>query len=210
MKFYMAMVLFLGIQFSLYAQSHNLKFITNLGEFKVKLYDSTPNHREMMLEAVRNGTYQDALFNRIVRNFVVQGGERDEDIAIRESKLPKEQHVRLSPEFSQQAFHKIGALGAGRDDNSNKASFINQIYFVVGQPVSRKELSEIREKKGIQFTLEQEQEYLNRGGLPKLDGDYTVFGEIYEGLDVILEINRIATDSKDYPHQLIRFHIEEI
>ncbi|MGE4347306.1 MAG: peptidylprolyl isomerase [Flavobacteriaceae bacterium] len=176
--------------FSVSAQSHKLLFKTQYGDFKVVLYDFTPNHQKMILDAVKDSVYHKALFNRIIKNFVVQGGEHDFDIAGREKYLPKEKHFRLASEFDKRAYHKIGALGAGRDDNLEKASFLNQIYFVVGKTVTEEDLNVLENKKGIKFTSEQRQFYLKNGGLPRLDGDYTVFGEVYEGLEVLLEISK--------------------
>lgn len=210
MKSYLISFVFFLTHLQFFAQSHKLQFKTSYGNFKVMLYDFTPNHQKLILNAVKNKVYQDALFNRVIDNFVVQGGEHDEDIAEREQKLPKEKHNRLAPEFDSKAFHKIGALGAGRDENPEKASFLNQIYFVVGKPVSEDELVALEHKKGIKFNEEQRKIYLSKGGLPRLDGDYTVFGEVYEGLDVLLKISKLKTDQKDYPLEAIPFEINEI
>lgn len=210
MKSYLISFVFFLTHLQFFAQSHKLQFKTSYGNFKVMLYDFTPNHQKLILNAVKNKVYQDALFNRVIDNFVVQGGEHDEDIAERELKLPKEKHTRLAPEFNSKAFHKIGALGAGRDENPEKASFINQLYFVVGKPVPKDELVALEHKKGIKFNEEQREIYLSKGGLPRLDGDYTVFGEVYEGLDVLLKISKLKTDQKDYPLEAIPFEINEI
>lgn len=210
MKSYLISFVFFLTHLQFFAQSHKLQFKTSYGNFKVMLYDFTPNHQQLILNAVRNKVYQDALFNRVIDNFVVQGGEHDEDIAEREQKLSKEKHNRLAPEFDSKAFHKIGALGAGRDENPEKASFLNQLYFVVGKPISEDELVALEHKKGIKFNEEQREIYLSKGGLPRLDGDYTVFGEVYEGLDVLLKISKLKTDQKDYPLEAIPFEINEI
>lgn len=205
---YLFLLIFLPIQF--WAQSHKLQFKTEHGSFKVMLYDFTPKHKQLILDAIKNDVYKDALFNRIIENFVVQGGEHDDDIALREKDLPLNEHYRLPAEFDSRAFHKMGALGAGRDDNPQKASFLNQIYFVVGKPVSVTDLDNIEQKKGIKFTKEQHEIYLSKGGLPRLDSDYTVFGEVYEGLDVLLKISKLKTNEKDAPLQPVSFEIIEI
>lgn len=205
---YLLVLIFVPIQF--WAQSHKLQFKTEHGSFKVMLYDFTPKHKQLILDAIRNDAYKDAVFNRIIENFVVQGGEHDDDIAQREKDLPLNEHYRLPAEFDSRAFHKMGALGAGRDDNPQKASFLNQIYFVVGKPVSVADLDNIEQKKGIKFTKEQRETYFSKGGLPRLDGDYTVFGEVYEGLDVLLKISKLKTNEKDAPLQPVSFEIIEI
>lgn len=205
---YIFALLFIPIQF--WAQSHKLHFKTTHGTFKVMLYDFTPQHKQLILNAIKDDVYKDALFNRVVDNFVVQGGEHDDDIAQREKDFPLNERYRLAAEFDSKAFHKIGALGAGRDENSQKASFLNQIYFVVGKPVSENDLEIIEQKKGIKFTKEQRETYLSKGGLPRLDGDYTVFGEVYEGLDVLLKISKLKTNEKEAPLQPVSFEITEV
>lgn len=205
---YLLVLMFVPIQF--WAQSNKLQFKTTHGSFKVILYDFTPKHRQLILDAIKDDVYKDVLFNRIIENFVVQGGEHDDDIALREKDLPINEHYRLPAEFDSRAFHKIGALGAGRDDNPQKASFLNQIYFVVGKPVSVTDLDNIEQKKGVKFTKEQRETYFSKGGLPRLDGDYTVFGEVYEGLDVLLKISKLKTNEKDAPLQPLSFEVIEI
>ncbi len=195
---------------SLSAQSHKLLFKTSQGNFKVLLYDFTPKHQELIINAVRNGVYKESFFNRIIENFVVQGGEHDNSIAEREAYLPKDQHKRLLPEFNNRAFHKLGAIGAGRDENIEKASFLNQIYFVVGKNVSEDELNALEIKKEMKFTQSQRETYLSIGGQPRLDHDYTVFGEVYEGLEVLLAISKMPTNENDFPLQDISFEIIEI
>ncbi|WP_240452862.1 MULTISPECIES: peptidylprolyl isomerase [Sphingobacterium] len=192
---------------SLQAQTNRLVFQTDFGNIKVLLYDFTPRHRDLILQSVEDGVYMKSFFNRVIADFVVQGGEHDVDIANREGADPSGAKPRLGPEFDQRAFHKVGALGAGRDDNPAKASFLNQIYFVVGRPVLEKDLIQLEEKKGRKYTPEQWASYLKFGGQPRLDGDYTVFGEVYEGMDVLLEISKVKTDSLDYPVLPIEFKL---
>lgn len=180
------------------AQSSKVLFETPYGSFKVLLYDFTPRHQQVFLQAIQDSVYNAALFNRVIKNFVVQGGEHDDDIKHKELLNPS-MRMRLPAEFDKRAFHKIGALGAGRDDNIEKASFLHQIYFVVGGSVSQKQLDSLESRKDISFTAEQRVNYLNRGGLPRLDGDYTVFGEVYEGIETLFKISNVQTDRKDYP-----------
>jgi len=210
MKSYLYLLLLIFVPIQFWAQSNKLQFKTTHGSFKVMLYDFTPKHKKLILDAIKDDVYKDALFNRIIENFVVQGGEHDDNIAQIEKDLPINEHYRLPAEFDSRAFHKIGALGAGRDDNPQKASFLNQIYFVVGKPVSVTDLDTIEQKKGIKFTKEQREAYFSKGGLPRLDGDYTVFGEVYEGLDILLKISKLKTNEKDVPLESVSFEIIEI
>lgn len=205
--FILVFVFFYG---QLMAQSNKLLFKTTEGNFKVLLYDYTPKHKQLMLQAIKDSVYKDVLFNRIIKNFVVQGGEHDDVIAEYEKELSKDERRRLLPEFNKRAFHKLGALGAGRDENEDKASFLTQIYFVVGKPVSKNELNTLEKIKGKKFTRKQRKTYLLIGGQPRLDGDYTVFGEVYEGLNVLLEISKAQTNNNNYPLKDISFEIIEL
>ena len=203
-------ILFLFLSLVGYGQSKRVKFDTPYGSFSVVLYDFTPKHRDLFISSIQDEVYKDALFNRVIKNFVVQGGEHDVDIAQREQDNPAAGKPRLAAEFDVRAFHKMGALGAGRDDNAEKASFLNQLYFVVGKAVSEKELDDLEAKKQIRFSAEQRATYLRDGGLPRLDQDYTVFGEVYEGFDVLLQISQAATDKDNYPIQAIPFRVNII
>ena len=172
------------------------------------LYDFTPNHRDLILDEIEKGTYKNALFNRVIKNFVVQGGELDDVIIAQENSTPNEIPNRLDPEFHPKAFHKIGAIGAGRDDNPTKGSFFNQIYFVVGKRLNVLDLEKIEESKGKKFTQAQREEYLKNGGQPRLDHDYTIFGEITKGLPIVLKMSKVDTDEYDNPEDSIKFKIK--
>lgn len=208
-NFYLLIVLSLSC-LSSFGQSNRIVFRTQYGDIKVLLYDFTPRHKAMLLHSINDSVYAGALFNRIINSFVVQGGEHDIDIAEHEAANPMKTKPRMPAEFDERAFHKIGALGAGRDDNPRKASFLNQLYFVVGKPISAVELDKLEVKKGKKFTTIQRKTYLKIGGQPRLDGDYTVFGEVYEGLDVLLKISKVKTDEQDYPLSPIKFELIEL
>lgn len=203
--------IFLGVGLTLSslvaAQTYTLKFKTNYGKFDVVLYDFTPEHRDLILNQIERGTYTNAQFNRVIKDFVIQGGELDDDILKKEAESLTSKPVRLAPEFHPKAFHKMGALGAGRDDNPQKGSYYNQLYFVVGKKVSAKNLDDLEIEKGIKFTKEQREEYLKNGGQPRLDNDYTVFGEVTKGLDRIIKISEVQT-SKELPIEPVIFSIK--
>lgn len=210
MKRISILILLFLVQTTVIAQSKKVLFETNYGSFKVVLYDFTPHHQQLFLDAIKDDVYKDAFFNRIIEGFVVQGGMHDDEIAQREVGLPENEKKRLPAEFDSRAIHKIGVLGAGRDVNEQKASFLNQIYFVVGKKVTQEDLDAVQTKKGITYTAEQQDQYLNNGGLPRLDGDYTVFGEVYEGYDVLEQISKVRTNVKDAPLQAVSFSVSEI
>jgi cyclophilin family peptidyl-prolyl cis-trans isomerase len=204
---YLAFGIGLAISSFVSAQTYTLKFKTNYGKFDVLLYDFTPNHRDLILNEINKGTYTNALFNRVVKDFVIQGGELDDPILAREAEHPDQKPVRLAAEFNQKAFHKMGALGAGRDGNVEKGSYYNQIYFVVGKKISAKELDDLELKKGIKFTKEQREEYLKNGGQPRLDHDFTVFGEVTKGLDNVIKISQVETKN-ELPTKPVVFSIK--
>lgn len=190
------------------AQSTYVRLSTNKGDIVVMLYDATPAHRDMFVKGIKNGTYKNALFNRVIKSFVSQGGELDETILNREKENPELPVKRLAPEIKSELFHKQGALGAGRDDNPEKSSYLSQIYLVQGKKQTDDELDAIEKKKGNSFSAFQRMVYKEKGGCPRLDGDYTIFGEIVSGLDVADAINVVPTDAKDIPLQAIKFHAE--
>ena len=181
------------------AQSVFVRLETNKGNITVMLYDETPKHRDMFIQSIKKGTYKNALFNRVIKSFVSQGGELDEPILAREKAHPELTPVRLPAEIRPTLFHKKGAFGAGRDDNPAKSSYLNQIYLVEGKKQTDAQLDDMEKKKGIKFTQKQRDTYKNIGGIPYLDGDYTVFGEIVEGLEVAEAINSVATNKEDLP-----------
>lgn len=192
---------------ALHAQSVKVKFNTFYGSFIVTLYDQTPHHRDMFLSEIKKGTYTGALFNRIVKDFVVQGGTHDDTVLLQQRLHPGQTIPRLPGEFTPDIFHKKGTLGAGRDDNPQKASFLDQIYFVIGKKYTDTQLDAVEQKKNITIPASHRAYYKSEGGLPSLDGSYTVFGEITTGYDVIEKINQLPTDNKEYPLKKVPFTV---
>lgn len=192
------------------SQRTHILFETDLGKITVMLYDFTPRHKKLIIDQIEQGNYAQSFFNRIVDGFVVQGGELD-DVILEKEKRTGRYEGRIEPEFDERAFHKIGALGAGRDDNPGKGSYYNQIYFVVGRPVSEAYLDTLAQKYKKRFGPERKAYYLKNGGQPRLDGDYTVFGEVVEGLDVLLRISKMKTNTEtQQPKKKIKFSISII
>lgn len=190
------------------AQSVRVKFATDKGNFTVMLYDETPRHRDMFVEAVQKGWYKNAEFNRVIKGFVNQGGELDDTILNREKRHPELGVKRFPAELKPDLFHKKGALGAGRDDNPEKAAFFTQIYFVIGKKYTDAQLDSVEQKKHVSIPAAQRQVYKTIGGIPRLDGDYTIFGEITEGLEVVEAINNVPTDKHDVPLKPVVFNVE--
>jgi len=167
---------------------------TNYGTIKAKLYNDTPLHRDNFLKLVNEGWYNGSPFHRVIKDFMIQGGQNADG--------------RLDPgytvpaEFRDNHFHKKGALCAARQGdqvNPKKASSGSQFYIVQGTVFDDKKLDLYEERLGKIFNATQRQAYKTVGGTPHLDGDYTVFGEVTEGLDVVDKIARVKTGYMDVP-----------
>ncbi|MNE25869.1 putative bifunctional phosphatase/peptidyl-prolyl cis-trans isomerase [compost metagenome] len=192
------------------AQSVVVRFTTNMGNIDVMLYDETPKHRDMFVKAIKKGWYKNAQFNRVIANFVSQGGELDDTILNREKRHPELGVKRFPAEINPVVFHKKGALGAGRDDNPEKASYFTQIYFVAGKKRTDAELDALEKKRNRKIPEQQREVYKTLGGTPHLDGDYTIFGEIIAGMEVADAINAVATDKNDVPLKPVIFNLSII
>ncbi|WP_256007268.1 peptidylprolyl isomerase [Pedobacter deserti] len=190
---------------SIYAQQTLIRLKTTKGDIVLMLYDKTPRHRDMFLREISKGTYRSAAFNRVIKDFVSQAGELDDSILNREQKHPELGRKRLPAEFVDSYIHKAGALGAGRDDNPEKSSYFNQIYLVAGKKFTDLQLDELEKKTGRQLSAAAREIYKTRGGTPHLDGGYTVFGEVVEGMEVASLINGVETDTSDVPLEPVIF-----
>lgn len=181
---------------------------TSLGDIVVKLYDSTPQHRDNFIKLVKEGFYDSLLFHRVIDGFMIQGGDptsksAPDSVQLGSGEAPGD---RIPAEFNPNYFHKKGALAAARDDNPEKASSNCQFYIVQGKPVSDTNLNmmecQIRNEKPLfRYTDAERKVYSTIGGTPFLDQNYTVFGEVVKGLDVIDKIASLQRDANDRPLQ---------
>ncbi|MEJ5995088.1 peptidylprolyl isomerase [Pedobacter sp. Du54] len=199
MRFFAFLVVFfLFVTFSsANAQPHTDSYVsisTNLGEMIFKLYKETPNHKANFIDLVKKGYFDTYDFNRVIKGFVIQGGETDSAYAAMEK--AGQVVKRLPSEFNVQLFHQKGALAAGRDDNKDKASFLGQFYVVDGKKYTDLQLDalEIRIGNNFHFSAEARKRYKEIGGTPSLDQNYTVFGQLLKGWEVL---DRIASQNKD-------------
>lgn len=188
-----------------YGQSKFVRLMTTKGSITLMLYDQTPKHRDAFLKTIKQGLYDHAAFNRVIKSFVSQGGELDDTILDREKLQPEKPLARIPAEIVPGLFHKKGALGAGRNDNPEHSSYFTQIYLVAGKPQTDEELNAMEKKKGHQFSAAERAAYKKIGGIPRLDLDYTIFGEIVEGMEVADAINSVPTDQHDLPLTPITF-----
>ncbi|HRS53114.1 MAG TPA: peptidylprolyl isomerase [Bacteroidales bacterium] len=187
---------------------------TKFGEIKIKLYNETPKHRDNMIKLVSEKFYDGTLFHRVIKNFMIQGGDPDSKNAPAGKLLGNGGTGYTIPaEFNSKFFHKKGALAAARmGDNVNptKASSGSQFYIVQGQIFTKDQLLSMEMSLGKKFTPQQIEAYTTIGGAPHLDGEYTVFGEVYEGLDIIDKIASVKTDKYDRPIEDISMTIKII
>jgi cyclophilin family peptidyl-prolyl cis-trans isomerase len=181
------------------AQQDYVELSTNKGKIVIMLYDKTPQHKKMFISEIKKGTYENAVFNRVIKDFVSQAGELDEPILAAEKLHPEMKPHRLAAEIDRSLIHKRGALGAGRDDNPEKSSYFNQIYLVSGKVMTDADLDALEKKTSRKMSLKNREIYKTQGGVPRLDLDYTIFGEIVQGLDIAEQINKVETDKDNVP-----------
>ena len=181
---------------------------TDMGDIKVELYDQTPLHKENFVKLVEEGYYDGLLFHRVIDKFMIQGGDPDS----RDAK-PGQTLGMGGPGYLIDAEigapHLRGTLAAARTggaSNPDKKSSGSQFYIVHGRTFSDAELDAFERMKGITYNETQRQAYKEKGGAPALDMDYTVFGEVVEGLEVVDQIVLMPKDSRDRPREDIRMN----
>jgi len=176
---------------------------TKFGDIKLRLYDETPKHRDNFIKLVNEGFYDSLLFHRVMENFMIQGGDPKSKGAAKDVQLGNGGPGYTIPaEFVPGLYHKKGALAAARmPDNMNpkKESSGSQFYIVQGQKFTEQQLQSFQNNYGMKFTPEQMETYKTIGGYPPLDNNYTVFGEVVEGLDVVDEIALVPTNPANRP-----------
>ena len=228
-----------------------VKIETTLGDITVRLYDETPIHRDNFIKLVKEGYYDGTLFHRVIKDFMIQGGDPDSKGAPAGKMLGVGgPDYTLEAEIKDNLYHKRGALAAARQGdevNPERRSSGSQFYIVWGQVYKENQLNQLgkqirmqkvqdafndlakarreeimqmrreRNRAGLQelqdqliaeaenkvgkqgLTDEQMKLYTTVGGTPHLDGQYTVFGEVEEGLNVVEQIQNTATGRADRP-----------
>ncbi|MDR2563546.1 MAG: peptidylprolyl isomerase [Prevotellaceae bacterium] len=181
---------------------------TSEGKISVQLYDETPLHRDNFVKLSKTGFYDGTIFHRVIQNFMIQGGDP-------ESKNPKPDGnygvggpgYTIPAEIKPQFFHKKGALSAARQGdqvNPEKKSSGSQFYIVQGNVYTLESLQSLEKQKqqanpSFKFSEEAIKAYTTVGGTPHLDGEYTVYGEVIEGLDTVDKIAGSPTNQRDRP-----------
>ena len=199
---------------------HVVRIETNMGNIRVALSDDTPLHSKNFMKLAREGFYDGTLFHRCIKDFMIQGGDPDSRGA-EPGKLLGEGDVgyTIPAEFCLPYwYHWRGALAAARepdDVNPEMRSSGCQFYIVYGKKQAAADMRKVRamlEEKGIELTPQMVDDYYMRGGTPHLDGQYTVFGEVIEGMDVVKSIQQTETDEHDRPLKdivIVRMVVEQ-
>ncbi|WP_295126829.1 peptidylprolyl isomerase [uncultured Chitinophaga sp.] len=183
-------------------KNRKVKVITPYGTMIIRLYDQTPKHRDNFLKLTRQHFYDSVLFHRVIKDFMIQGGDPHSRRA-KAGELLGEGGVgyTVPAEFQLDLFHKKGVLAAARDNNPAKASDGCQFYIVQGKKYTDDELDKVETNRlgGRKIPVDQRAVYKQTGGTPQLDQSYTIFGEVIKGMEVIDRIAALKTDNRDRP-----------
>ena len=181
---------------------------TTMGSIVIQLYDETPLHRDNFIKLVEEGVYEGLLFHRVIEKFMVQAGDpKSRDAEPGQMLGEGSLGYTIPAEINPRLFHKRGALCAARqgdDVNPKHESSASQFYIVQGTVFDKESLKKIGERFHKRYTPEQMKVYGTIGGAPHLDGDYTVFGEVVKGMEVVDKIASMECDKNDRPIEDIR------
>ncbi|MFZ4635112.1 MAG: peptidylprolyl isomerase, partial [Saprospiraceae bacterium] len=184
---------------------------TEYGTMIAELYSSTPKHRDNFVKLADEHYFDDLLFHRVIRGFMIQGGDPNSRNAAPNQALGMGgPSYQIPAEFVDSLVHVKGAIAAARTNNPKKESSGSQFYIVQGSPVNENSLRQMELMKNFQYSPEQRELYIKMGGTPQLDRDYTVFGQIIEGLDIIDKIAAVETGSADRPKKDVKMKIRVI
>ncbi len=185
---------------------------TAFGTMTILLYNETPEHRDNFVKLVEENFYDDLLFHRVINGFMIQGGDPNSKNAKPNARLGSGgPGYQIPAEFVDEHVHVKGALSAARmGDNVNpqKKSSGSQFYIVHGRPVTSDQLESTAAQKGTRYSKEQIEDYLKNGGTPFLDREYTVFGRVVKGLEVIDAIAAEKTLPGDRPEKDIKMKMQ--
>lgn len=194
-----------------YLSNHSerrFELTTRLGTIKVRLFEDTPLHTANFLMLINRDYFNRTEFTRVAKKFVVQGGNNDSELE--EIKRILIGSYLIEPEFREQHIHMKGALAMARDykDNPGKLSSSYNFYFVQGQVFNEPQLLGIERENEIKIPKWKRDIYETIGGAPHLDGEHTVFGEVYEGLEVLERMSLVKTDESEWPIEPLIMEVE--
>jgi len=181
---------------------------TDMGNIKIRLYNETPEYRDNFIALVKENYFDSLLIHRVIKGFCIQSGAADTRYAGKNDVVGwKGPGYTLPAHIVPGLYHKRGVIGSPRKPdrgNIKRRSDGSQFYIVTGRTYSDSELNDITKETGYKFTPEQRRVYKTVGGAPHIDGTYTIFGEVTEGMDVADKINAMPVDTEYRPLQDIR------
>ena len=192
-----------------------VEFQTTEGNIRIALFNETPQHRDNFMKLVRMEFYDSLLFHRVIKDFMIQGGDLHSKHAAPGKMLGEgELDYTIEPEFRlPQIYHRRGVIASARESdrvNPERRSGAAQFYIVWGKVYDDKRLAKVQERLDsatngqVKLTPEMIETYKTVGGTPHLDGQYTVFGEVTQGLDIVERIMQVETDKNDRPLKDVR------
>lgn len=196
-----------------FAQKYRATITTAYGNIELYLYDNTPKHRDNFVKLAKQHFYDSTLFHRVIPEFMIQGGDPDSKRAVKGAMLGEgDVGYRVPAEIKPENFHKRGVLAAARDNNPDKSSSGCQFYITVGKKYTNEQLEGIAKRTNQKYTAEQKEIYKTIGGTPHLDGNYTVYGEVTKGMDVVDKIvsqKRNNVDRPDDDQRIIKIRVKK-
>ncbi|UBM60131.1 peptidylprolyl isomerase [Marinilongibacter aquaticus] len=208
--------LFIGFQSQaqkLSKKDYLVNLETTKGKMTLILFDETPLHKANFIKLAKEGFYNDLLFHRVIKDFMIQGGDPSSKEATPGKRLGSggADMERIPYEFVPNHIHLKGALAAARDYNPEKKSSACQFYIVTGkkyEPAQIKMMAQRNRGEKAHYTDAQLKAYSEIGGTPFLDYNYTVFGQVIQGLEVLDEIQKEETDAVDRPKNDVKMKVE--
>ena len=187
-------------------ESYKVLMQSTAGDITIQLYEDVPQHAQNFLKLVKEGFYDGLLFHRVIPGFMIQGGDPQSKEAAPGARLGNgDIGYTIPAEFNASKYvHVKGALAAARTPNPEKASSGCQFYIVEGRPYTEQELKQMAAMKVITYTPEQMKAYMEVGGTPSLDNEYTVYGMVIEGMDIINKISSVKRDPADRPNEDVK------
>jgi peptidyl-prolyl cis-trans isomerase B (cyclophilin B) len=194
-------------------KEHIVASHTKYGVIRIRLYKDTPLHRANFIMLIKKGFFNNTLFYRVIRNFMIQGGNSDRDNIFH--KMAKIGNYRIPSEIKPNHLHKRGALSMAVQEQYfkdpkkfNKNSSPYNFFIVQKGKISDEYMDRLEKIYSIKINEPNRSIYRKYGGNPHLDGDYTVFGEVIKGMKVVDQINTVLTDAQDRPIENIYIKIK--
>ena len=199
-----------SITFAVRPKHDYVRVKTNKGECVIMLYNQTPKHHDNFLKLAKEGFYNGTLFHRVIKDFMIQGGDPNSKTANAGQALGDgDLGYKVDAEFRDSLFHKKGVLAAARDNNPEKGSSASQFYIVKGKLWTDETLDNVQltRMNGRQIPAWQREVYKTIGGTPHLDQNYTVYGEVVKGLEMVDAIAAVTTAGGDRPMEDVKMEV---